>query len=291
MTLPQLQEEDLPHLYSTYYPRKNLTAGSVAEQAIGVTSHRSKLRRWWSGTDNQGQYSVRPGERMLDIGCGSGLSLLEARALGAEALGIEADQNVQPIAVKLGLMVHQGNLGDYPFPELKFDLVVLNQVIEHLPRPDLTLDLIRERLAPGGRVLVVFPNINSLSCRLFGKNWINWHIPYHLHHFNIRTFSMLAKNHGYEIGHVRTITPNLWTLLQLRASNQTAECGKPSPLWAQSSDPVPSSISTRRGKVRSFLRRASVITLMFPIGIINRLTDGMGAGDSLMVELTPTKLQ
>lgn len=291
MTVPQLQESDLPHLYGTYYPRKSLTAASVALQAGGVAMPWSKLRRWWAGTDNQGQYGVRPGERMLDIGCGSGLSLLEARALGAQGWGVEADPNVQQIAKQLGVTVHQGSLQDHPFPDVKFDLVVLNQVIEHLPDPGRAMDLIRERLAPNGRVAMVFPNIESLLCKLSGTHWINWHIPYHLHHFTLATFTALAQRHGYAVRNVRTVTPNLWTVLQLHANRLTMERGVPSTLWAQSPDPGTATGNVPKVLLRRRLRRILLALVMVPIALFNRIIDALGMGDSLMVELVPIERQ
>ena len=150
-TVPRLRESQLPALYGTYYPRKSTQPADVARAAHGVTAPLTRWSRWWHGTDNQGQYRVRPGEVMLDIGCGNGTSLLEARALGATAYGIEADPNVRPIAEALGLNIHFGSLHDHPFPGQRFDLVVLNQVIEHLPDPDKALQQLRERLTPGGR--------------------------------------------------------------------------------------------------------------------------------------------
>ena len=132
------------------------------------------------GGDNQGQLDVKSGEKMLDIGCGSGLSLLIARSKGAEVYGVEADPNVQPLAKELGLSIHQGSIHDHPFPGMSFDLVVLNQVIEHIPEPGLALQVIAGRLAPGGRIILVFPNRCSFYRKIFGPRWINWHIPYHL---------------------------------------------------------------------------------------------------------------
>lgn len=98
MTLPRLLEKDLPELYGTYYPRKALTAELVARQAAQAQTRMARLSRWWMGGDNQGQLDVKSGEKMLDIGCGSGLSLLIARSKGAEVYGVEADPNVQPLA-------------------------------------------------------------------------------------------------------------------------------------------------------------------------------------------------
>jgi 2-polyprenyl-3-methyl-5-hydroxy-6-metoxy-1,4-benzoquinol methylase len=116
-------------------PSKNITSEQVIASAAKIRRAFSRLQRWLMGVDYQGQYSARPGEKMLDIGCGSGLSLLEVQALGVDAWGIEADPNAQRFAGQLGLRIHQGNLRDNPFSGTSFDLIVLNQVIEHIPEP------------------------------------------------------------------------------------------------------------------------------------------------------------
>jgi SAM-dependent methyltransferase len=292
MTSPQLLESDLPALYGTYYPRKQISAQSVATQAVGAASWSARWRRWLSGTGNQGQYGVLPGERMLDIGCGSGVSLLEAQSLGAQVWGIEADPNVQTIARALGMRIHEGNLHDKPFPEVQFDLVVMNQVIEHIPRPDLELTAILARLAHGGRVVMVFPNVGSLWCKLSGARWINWHAPYHLHHFSLKTFTHLAQRCGYKVIRTRTVTPNLWSILQVRASRQSPERGCPAKLWA-----TPVFVAADAGKVggrpeqrvRKIARRLLLPVIMLPMALVNRVVDASGWGDSLLVEMVPLR--
>lgn len=284
MTSPLLREADLPALYGDYYPRKNISAAAVAESAADVAAPGAAFARWFAGTDNQGQYAVKAGERMLDLGCGSGLSLLEARALGGQSWGVEADPNVRRIADALGLTVHQGSLHDTPFRGVVFDLVVLNQVIEHIPEPDKTLSLIATRLAPGGRVVLVFPNTRSLWCRLSGRRWINWHIPYHLHHFNLGTFSRMALRCGYRVVSSRTVTPNVWTVLQLRAMRASVSAGQPTALWSVA--PAASGAAPKPGLRRS-ARRLLLACLMPAVAVVNRVVDALGWGDSLVVELRP----
>lgn len=290
MTSPLLQESDLPALYGNYYPRKRIVAEAVARQAAGAATWFSRWRRWLAGTDNQGQYGVRAGERLLDIGCGSGVSLLEAQSLGAQVWGIEADPNVQVIARALGLRVHEGNLHDKPFVEVQFDIVVMNQVIEHIPQPDLILAAIHARLAPGGRVVMVFPNVESLWCKLSGARWINWHVPYHLHHFSLDTFSRLAQRCGYKVVRTRTVTPNLWSILQVRASRQRPQRGRPGLLW-ETPVPVKEDAGTHGGqfaaRVQKSTRRLLLTLIMIPVTLVNRLVDALGGGDSLVVEMVP----
>jgi SAM-dependent methyltransferase len=260
-------------------------------QALNFLLPFSRVRRWWSGTDNQGQYFAKPGQLLLDIGCGSGLSLLEAKALGADVRGIEADPNVKRIADALGLKIHIGSLFDNPFPNEKYDLVILNQVIEHAPEPDLLLNALRFRLKNNARIVLVFPNLSSFWCKVFSDRWINWHLPYHLHHFTPDRFECMVNRLGFRFASVRTITPNLWTILQIRSSLMRVAPGQPSPVWHtasrdQSSPAVPRVFP--RWSVQIFrvaIRRLLLSLIMLPVALINRIVDTFGLGDSVMVEL------
>lgn len=286
MTRPSFSENDLTYLYGTYYPRKNITSEQVVAEAARVRQAFGRVRRWLMGVDNQGQYSARPGEKMLDVGCGSGLSLLQAKLMGVNAWGIEADPNAQRFADELELRIHHGGLQDAPFAGTSFDIVVLNQVIEHIPEPDKALQIIRQRLAPNGRVIMVFPNANSLWCKLSGLRWINWHIPYHLHHFTLKTFTRMAERCGYRVVRSRTITPNLWTSLQIRANRQSIARGDINPMWRVVS-PSASTVDVPAAGLRVKLRKLLRSLVMALITFVNRPLDMLGFGDSLMVELRP----
>lgn len=289
MTAPRLAENQLGDLYSTYYPRKEVVSANLVAEAAGVSGPLARFRRWFEGTDNQGQYLARQGETVLDVGAGSCLSVIEARNLGAVAYGIEADPSVRRIADELGLNVHIGSLHDRPFPDVSFDLIVLNQVIEHIPEPHLALEELKSRLKSDGRLILAFPNQNSLWRRLCGERWINWHIPFHLHHFDIAHFRRLAERIGCEVVRRRTVTPNVWTILQLRTFNRTPKRGEPSPVWvnrsaagdAVAADAAPVLAQSAGGGLRKFVRTAVIWTL----AIGNRIIDALGQGDSIVVEL------
>lgn len=285
MTLPRLREQDLPQLYGSYYPRKALTPQMVSDQVAQALAPFARLRRWWMGGDNQGEYHAQAGEKMLDIGCGSGASLLVARQLGAQAYGVEADPNVQQLARELDLRIHQGSIHDYPFPGKIFDLVILNQVIEHIPEPGKALQAIVDRLSPQGRIILTFPNRDSLWCRLFGARWINWHVPYHLHHFNKSGFEQLAARYGLQVVRAHTITPNLWTYLQFRARRGKLTQGVPSPIWRVHGVAEGGPVPLYQRRLRRRLRMMLMTIVLGAFGVLNRCVDMVGQGDCLMVEL------
>lgn len=290
MTAPPLLESELGKLYSTYYPRKDVNTQELLASAGNVKSWQAALKRWWEGTNNQGQYRTKAGNITLDIGCGSGLSLLEAKALGADAYGIEADPNVQRIAEELNLNIHIGSLHDEPFPGISFDLIILNQVIEHIPEPGKALDALRKRLRPGGRIVLVFPNRRSLWQQISREHWINWHIPYHLHHFDTIAFKAFAEKYGYRIIRQTTITPNIWTVLQLRALREKPIQGTPSSNWRVDT-PVPQTpppqlpTSPANPSLLKYIKRAAKTAIFTGLAITNRSIDRLGMGDSILVEL------
>jgi SAM-dependent methyltransferase len=284
VTSPLLSEQDLPALYSRYYPRGGVDFTALRNEADLVLLPDAERIRKRNGTDNQGHYLVKSGQRVLDIGCGSCVSLLEVRNLGGESWGIETDPNVRAIADHFGLTVHIGSIHDNPFPGADFDLIVLNQVIEHVPDPIALLKLVRGRLRSGGRVVLAFPNAGSLNKLISGRKWINWHIPYHLHHYNKRSFPKIAKQAGYEIASMRTITPNLWSVLQLRAYGNVADEGQASTAWTGSGPSIPGNSPFAMRWKNRIASRATGLACGF-IGPFNRAADRLGMGDSLLVEL------
>ncbi len=174
------------------------------------------------------------------------------------------------------------------FRESSFDLIVLNQVIEHVPDPEASLRKIKQRLNPGGRVVLSFPNAASWQRKLTGKRWINWHVPYHQHHFNRHSFKRLAERAGFEaVGRIRTITPNLWTLLQLHALKKAPAEGQASPIWSsRSGGRRKASLFTRGWNAgMAMLKRLSAVA----VAIVNRIMDALGQGDSLLIELRPMR--
>jgi SAM-dependent methyltransferase len=294
-TEPLLSDADLPTLYSKYYPRREIDCEALVRYVRDPGARRERNRRWLSGTDNQGQYSARRGMAVLDYGCGTGQSLLELEKLGAEAYGLEADPNVRQVVDTLNLRIHIGTLDDNPFPGVFFDLIVLNQVLEHIPQPHHMLAKLRARLRPGGRIALSFPNSASVYRRQFGRDWINWHVPYHLHHFNPRSARLFFERHGWRVLSMRTITPNLWTVLQLRAAEERSDMGVANALWTGQrvlqedglEKRTPSSSRSMRA-LYSLAQRANGRGMQAVVTAFNRACDALGLGDSILVTIAET---
>lgn len=142
--------------------------------------------------------------RLLDVGCGNGALLEVAERLGWRAEGIDFDPAAVAVAVDRGLRARPGRLDDYSFAAAAFDLIVLSHVIEHLDDPISTLRECRRLLAPGGSVLVVTPNAESLGHRVFAQNWRGLEVPRHLRIFGDNSLRSTAGRAGFSRVSIRT---------------------------------------------------------------------------------------
>lgn len=138
--------------------------------------------------------------QLLDVGCGTGEFLVRARELGWQAYGTELSQYAATYArERWGLDVLTEEIEDIPFPDGFFDVITLWNVFEHLFDPAASLEKMFRLLTPGGIAVMTIPNLDSLDVKLFGKTWIGYEVPRHLHLFPIHTLSKLLDQKGFEI--------------------------------------------------------------------------------------------
>jgi 2-polyprenyl-3-methyl-5-hydroxy-6-metoxy-1,4-benzoquinol methylase len=104
---------------------------------------------------------VRPGDRVLDIGCGDGSFLELAREQGGEGFGMDLDPDKVAQTRAKGFQVLQGRVQDVDWGETRFDVVSLIHIVEHIPPGEVTevLDRAVRSLSEAGRLLIVTPNI------------------------------------------------------------------------------------------------------------------------------------
>lgn len=105
------------------------------------------------------------GVSCLDLGCGAGDQIVALQSLGFDNLtGVDLGPEQVAIAQSRGLKVVQANLLDYlQTSEQAFDIIFAFDIIEHFAKDEVLelLDLIRERLKPGGILILQTPNAAS----------------------------------------------------------------------------------------------------------------------------------
>ena len=100
--------------------------------------------------------------RLLDVGSGPGFLLSQARELGFEAQGVEPDANTIAAARARGAVVRHGFFPTVLAADERFDAIVFNDVLEHIPDLDGALDAAALHLAPGGVLCLNCPDRRGL---------------------------------------------------------------------------------------------------------------------------------
>lgn len=128
---------------------------------------------------------------VLDVGCGDGSFLEAARRRGWQVTGTELNAAA---AREKGLAVH-ASLAQTAGP---FDCATLWHSLEHFRDPRATLEQVRDRLRPGGSVLIAVPDAGGAQARLFGAHWRHLDVPRHLFHFTRGSLLGLLERAGFE---------------------------------------------------------------------------------------------
>jgi SAM-dependent methyltransferase len=144
----------------------------------------------------------RRGGRLLELGCAYGFFLMEA-ARHFEVAGIELAADAAEHGRRAGLNVLQGTADEARLRQIgPVDVIVLLDVIEHLPDPRETLALCRRQLNPGGIIVVTTGDFGSLAAKLAGTRWRLMTPPQHLWFFTRQSMHRLASGLGLAVEHL-----------------------------------------------------------------------------------------
>jgi SAM-dependent methyltransferase len=262
-TLPRPTPDALEAYYAAHY---NFGGESgTAYTGLRARFLASGLYRLWLALDGDMSFHARPGRgRLLDIGCNEGRGLaLYARNGFAAVEGLETNPVAAAAARARGFTVHGGALAGLS-PSEPYDVAVLSNVLEHALDPAEMLRQVRRILKPDGEVWISCPNAASWQRRLFGRSWINWHVPFHIVHFTDATLSRALADAGFATVARAQVTPALWVAHSVLAA-----------------------LSARRGRPTAALRRPLPVMLLMALarGLLFPLLwlgNRVGAGDCLL---------
>jgi SAM-dependent methyltransferase len=109
---------------------------------------------------------------LVDVGCGNGEFLAQAREMGWRTLGVEPDAQAVAACRARGLEVVEGDVHALlPAHAGRAEVVTLSHCIEHVPDPRQVLASVHGLLRPGGTVWIATPNPGGAGLRIFGSAW------------------------------------------------------------------------------------------------------------------------
>ena len=145
---------------------------------------------------------ARPGERVLDLGCGAGRFLAALRDAGADAVGVELAEHALERAARNvpGADLRRFD-GGIPLGHGEVDLVWCSEVLEHVPDTIGLLTEIRRVLRPTGRLLLTVPDHGRLKRTLIAFAHFDAHFDpqgQHLRFYSRRSLTRALRATGFE---------------------------------------------------------------------------------------------
>jgi len=137
------------------------------------------------------------GNKILDIGCGTGEFLHEMKSQGWAISGVEPSSNAREASQKKTEATIFKSLADVT--ENNFNAITLWHVLEHLPDPNQALKTIRNLLSQSGTVFIAVPNLRSYDATYYQSYWAGYDVPRHLWHFDKKNMETLLRKNDLEL--------------------------------------------------------------------------------------------
>lgn len=141
-------------------------------------------------------------ERLMEIGCGDGFFLLEAKRRGVkEVWGVEPSDQARAIAdITIRKNIKGGLYRPGLFKKDYLDIICYFQVIDHLPDPFASLKQSAAELREGGIALIISHNLGASTNKFFGRRSPIIDIE-HTYLFDKKTITRICEQAGLRVRH------------------------------------------------------------------------------------------
>jgi SAM-dependent methyltransferase len=170
------------------------------------------------------------GASLLDVGCAHGWFLQAAAARGFRPTGLEPDHEVAVRAKADGAPVIEGFFPDALPAGATYDAISFNDVFEHLPDANAMAQAVRDRLNPGGLLILNLPLAEGVIFQLaraasrlgvkgpLARMWQEGLPSPHLAYYSAKSVLALTRAHGFELvaqGRLTSMnTDGLWARIR-----------------------------------------------------------------------------
>ena len=143
------------------------------------------------------------GGTLLEVGSAKGYMLALLRGLGWQVTGVELAEEAAAYARRVfGVEVFSGTLERFRrTANRQYDVVLVQDVLEHVPEPGEFLRDLHASLKPGGRLVIDTPNVGARNVELLGSRWRGFN-PFHIYLYDRVSLERVLTGAGFS---VRTI--------------------------------------------------------------------------------------
>lgn len=193
-TNPRPDQNEIGEYYKaeSYISHTNTSKGFIAKiyHAVRKFTLKGKLNLISSLYPQKG--------KLLDVGCGTGMFLNEARENGWKVNGIEPDSGARQIAEKVNKVTIRTEILT-SFQSEQFNIITMWHVLEHVHLLNETVDWLKGRLSENGYLIVAVPNHESKDADIYKQQWAAYDVPRHLYHFSQKSMRQLFEQRGFRL--------------------------------------------------------------------------------------------
>lgn len=185
---PRLSLEELEGLYRSQYYFFDRPAGAELRRICGA--YLRTMAHLEGG---------RAG-RVLEVGSAKGYMLALLSQLGWQVTGVELAETAAAYSRRtFGVEVYPGTLESFRRERMRtFDVVLAQDVIEHVPDPGSFLEAARDSLPPGGLLVLDTPNVGGRSVEIVGERWRGFN-PFHIYLYDRSTLTSALERAGFVV--------------------------------------------------------------------------------------------
>ncbi len=227
---------------------------------------------------------------ILDVGCGTGVFLGILEAAGLQAQGVDRNPPIVRYAQELGFDVYESDALDWlERHPCSYDGIYCSHFVEHLAIDGVErlLHLMARALRPGGRVVLVFPDPESIRSQLLGF----WRDPEHVRFYHPELIELIGRSLGLDCvwhSHREGVTHDVVAFPSAPSVDGLPPDGvrdSPPP------PPVQPSTAARRGLARGLRTHILQFLGLAPASTVRRLEDRLHASERHLAALETTLAQ
>jgi ubiquinone/menaquinone biosynthesis C-methylase UbiE len=145
---------------------------------------------------------LHPGDRILDLGCGTGTLLenLLTVAPEAEMFGLDPCAEMLNVArqkLPASIDLKLGNATNIPFSRDSFDVLVSTSAFHYFRQPEQAVQEMKRVLKPGGHLIITDWSYDYWSCRIL-DSWLRISNPAHFRTYTSSELRLMLQNNGFQ---------------------------------------------------------------------------------------------
>ncbi|SHF71705.1 Ubiquinone/menaquinone biosynthesis C-methylase UbiE [Salegentibacter echinorum] len=208
-----------PENLAIYYESENYISHTDAKKSLtdkiyqGVKNYMLQQKLKWIN-------SIAEGNKILDIGAGTGDFLFSAKKQNWIVAGVEPNTQARKLALEKGIELQKDSAN---FKENSFDVISMWHVLEHVPNLDIQIEELNRLLKPGGIAVIAVPNFKSFDAAYYQEFWAAYDVPRHLWHFSQAGITKLFESYNFKKVETRPLIFDAFYVSLLSEKNRSGK--------------------------------------------------------------------